>query len=153
MTEKTRKKEEAEEEDEEEEDEKLQEEGEQDEEERRKKTWKSGWSIQRGQGRNRQIQVEEHEKQQQQRHEKDEQREELKEQFFHDETPPNIAFLELTSGVHITVSKYRCSWNDRRQPVFVVTPLFSCVYFIARLGRHFRYWAYGSCEEYNNMQA
>ena len=58
---------------------------------------------------------------------------------INDQTRPNIAFLELTSGVHVTVSKYRCSWNDRREPVFAVTPLFSHVNFIARLGRHFRY--------------
>ena len=50
-----------------------------------------------------------------------------------------IFFLELTSGGHDTVSKYGCSWNDRRQPIFAVTPLFSRVYFTARFGRHFKY--------------
>ena len=50
-----------------------------------------------------------------------------------------IFFLELTSGGHVTVSKYGCSWNDRRQPIFAVTPLFSRVYFTARFGRQFKY--------------
>ena len=51
----------------------------------------------------------------------------------------HIAFLQLTSGAHVTVSKYGFSWNDRRQPVFAVTSLFTRFNFVARLSRYLRY--------------
>ena len=60
-------------------------------------------------------------------------------QFDFHETRLKIAFLQLTSGAHITVSKYGCSWNDRRQPVFAVTSLFTRFNFVARLSRYLRY--------------
>ena len=63
-----------------------------------------------------------------------------------------IAVLQLTSGLHVAVSQHGCSWNDRRQPVFAVTPLFTRFYFIARLSRHLRNWTYGSCKGYDNTQ-
>ena len=72
--------------------------------------------------------------------------------FFHDETRLKITFLQLTFGLHVTISKYECSWNDTRQPVFAVTPLFTRFYFNARLGRHFRYRSYGNCKGYDNTQ-
>ena len=55
------------------------------------------------------------------------------------ETRLKIAFLQLTSGAHITVSKYGCSWNDRRQPIFAVTSLFTRFNFVARLSRYLIY--------------
>ena len=72
--------------------------------------------------------------------------------FFHDEARLKITFLQLTSGLHVTISKDWCSWNDRRQPVFAVTPLFTRFYFIARLGRHFRHRSYGNCKGYDNTE-
>ena len=63
-----------------------------------------------------------------------------------------IAVLQLTSGLHVAVSQHGCSWNDRRQPVFAVKPLFTRFHFVARLSRHFRNWTYGSCKGYDNTQ-
>ena len=70
---------------------------------------------------------------------KEEKEDEVEEKLNTNLTRLKISFLQLTSGAHITVSKYGCSWNDRRQPVFAVTPFFSRFNFVARLSRYLRY--------------
>ena len=70
---------------------------------------------------------------------KEEKEDEGEEKLNTNLTRLKISFLQLTSGAHITVCKYGCSWNDRRQPVFTVTSLFTRFNFVARLSRYLRY--------------
>ena len=123
---------------------------------KKKKNKKKNWKEEGEQ----EQEDEEEEDREQQKEKQDEQQEEdeqeqeehQEENFFHVETRLKITFLQLTSGFHVTISKDGCSWNDSRQPVFAVTPLFTRFYFNARLGRHFRHRSYGNCKGYDNTQ-